>query len=293
MVTTVEILTPTDTITFYPTPDMGGFVYDNATLTAWYKQAEVDLSANKRPNAHGIYDLGETYLKEHRPILTGQYYGWSREDALAQRDRLAAIYNEGKPVVMRVADERQTTSRIVWLIDRDAPFELDFTHFPFDLVFVAPDPRRYAAGSVVSDGMPTSGTGLVWNLGTAPSGLFFDWGTPGTLGQVAFTNPGQATTYPRIDVGGPGAFDVGFRITEIETGRELRVARATNLGDVVTLDSRTQRATLNGGGDITGAMPSRQWFAVPAGATRRYQINSLGSLSGAPTITLTAAPAYL
>lgn len=292
MVTTVEIVTPTDSLTFYPTPDLSGFVYNNETLTAWYRQADTDLDVEKRPNGHGAYDLGEIFLAEHRPILSGQFYGFTREEALAARNRLASLFNEGKPVVMRVADELVTTSRIVWLIERDAPFKGDFTHFDFDLVFVAPDPRRYAPGSSSTDVMPSGGSGLVWDLGTAPSGLFWDWGTEGALGQVTFTNAGQATTFPRIEVGGAGGFAAGFRVTEIETGRELTVNRFTSVGEVVALDSRTQRATI-AGNDITGSLSSRKWFAIPAGETRRYQITPLGPVTGNPTITLTAAPAYL
>lgn len=294
MATIIEIITPTDTIAFHPSPDVTGFVYDNITLDAWYAQAEAEPGVNKRPNAHGAFGLGEIFTKEHRPILTGQYYGTSREDALAARDRLAGIFSDGKSVAMRVTDELGPTSRQVWLITREAPFRNDFTHFTFDIVFVAPDPRRYAPATSVSDGMPSSGSGLVWPLGTAASGLYFDWGEPGTPGQVSFTNTGRATTFPRIEVGGPGAFDAGFRITEIETGRELTFVRPTVTGDVIVFDSRTQRATIsNGGGDVTGAMTSRDWFAIPAGETRRYQINPLGGVTGAPTITLYAAPAYL
>ena len=132
----------------------------------------------------------------------------------------------------------------------------------------------------------------MWNLGTAPSGLYFDWGTEGASGQVSLTNTGMATTLPRIEVGGPGAFDAGFRITEIETGRELTFTRATDTGDVVVLDSRTQRARI-GSGDVTAFLSSRDWFSIPAGATRRYQINPLGGVTGAPTMTLYTAPAYL
>lgn len=294
MPTLVEIITPTDTLALYPAPDVNGWVYDNETLDAWYAQAEADPDVNRRPNAHGAFNLGQIFTGEHRPVLVGQYYGTSQIDALNARDRLASLFNDGQAVVMRVTDELRATSRQVWLVTKEAPFALDFTHFDFDVVFVAPDPRRYSAASMVTDGMPSAGSGLVWNLGTAGSGLYFDWGTAGTLGQVTFTNPGQAATFPRIEVGGAGGFDAGFRITEIETGRELIYARPTNLGDVIVFDSRTQRATIsNGGGDVTGSMTSRDWFAVPAGATRRYQINPLGGVTGAPTITLYAAPAYM
>ena len=95
-----------------------------------------------------------------------------------------------------------------------------------------------------------------------------------------------------IEIGGAGSFDAGFRVTEIETGREITLERATNLGEVVVLNSRSQRATI-GQGDVTALLSSRDWFTIPAGAERRYQITPLGSVSGSPTITIYAAPADL
>lgn len=294
MTTTVELSSPIDTITFYPDPSVNGWVYNNATLDAWYALAEVDVKAKKRPNAHGTYGLGQTFTKESRPVISGQYYGKSTVDALAARDRLSALYNDGLPILMTVTDELRATSRQVWLVDLDAPFRYDFSHIPLDIVLFAADPRRYGQIETSSDGMPSGSSGLVWDLGTSGTGLFFDWGTPGSPGQVTYTNTGKAPTLPRMDVGGNGGFLGGFRITEIETGRELTLVRDTNVGEVVTLNSRTQRATLsNGGGDITGDLTSRDWFTIPAGSTRRYQITPLGSVIGSPTITIYAAPAYL
>lgn len=293
MPTTVELISPTDAITFAAAPDAaGGWVYNNSTLDAWYALPSTDPKLSKRPNAHGAFGLGQIFAKEARPVVNGQYYGVSTADALAQRNRLNALFADGKPVIMRVTDELGATTRQVWLLDASTSFRYDFSHFPFDLALVAPDPRRYGVTTSESDGMPSAGSGLVWNLGTAVSGLFFDWGSAGVLGQVEYTNVGISTTYPRIEVGGAGAFDVGFRITEIETGRELIFNRSTNLGDVIVFDSRTQRATL-GQGDVTAFLSSRDWFAIPAGETRRYQINPLGSTSGSPTITIYAAPAYM
>lgn len=294
MTTTVELISSTDAITLNPSPDAGGWVYDNATLDAWYALPAADPKVSKRPNAHGAFGLGQIFTKEHRPIVSGQYYGSSTTDALVARNRLSAFFSDGKPITMRVTDELGPTTRQVWLIESSTAFRYDFSHFPFDVVFVAPDPRRYGPTVSDSDGMPAAGSGLYWELGTNVSGLYFDWGTAGVLGQVEFTNTGAATTFPRIEVGGAGGFVAGFRITEVETGRELIFVRPTVLGDVIVFDSRTQRATIaNGGGDVTGSLTSRDWFAVPAGATRRYQINPLGGVTGAPTITLYAAPASL
>ena len=293
MPTIVELISATDTITFAPTPDVaGGWVYNNDTLDAWYALPATDPKLSKRPNAHGAFGLGQIFTKEHRPILNGQYYGVNTADALEARNRLNAFFADGKPITMRVTDDLGATSRQVWLIESSSSFRYDFSHFPFDVVLVAPDPRRYGPTTSAVGGMPSGGSGLVWDLGTAASGLYFDWGTAGESGQASLTNTGMATTLPRIEVGGPGAFDAGFRITEIETGRELTFTRGTDTGDVIVLDSRTQRATL-GSGDVTAFLSSRDWFSIPAGATRRYQINPLGSVTGAPTMTLYAAPAYL
>lgn len=290
--TTVELISATDTIVFAPTPDLTGWVYDNETLDAWYALPSTDAKLAKRANAHGAFGLGQIFTKEARPIVTGQYYGTTATDALVARNRLNALFLDGKPLTMRVTDELGTTTRTVWLLESSSAFRYDFSHFPFDVSLVAPDPRRYGPTTSDTEGMPSTGSGLVWNLGTAPSGLYFDWGTAGVLGQVEFTNTGIATTLPRIEVGGAGSFAAGFRITEVETGRELIFERATNAGEVIVFDSRTQRATL-GQGDMTAFLSSRDWFAIPAGATRRYQINPLGGVTGAPTITLYAAPAYM
>lgn len=290
MPTIVELITPAGTITLNPSPDGEGWVYNNETLDAWYALPSADPKLAKRPNAHGAYALGKVYTKEHRPIVSGQYYGTTATDALVARNKLNALFADGDPVTMRVTDELGATTRTVWLLEAATSFRYDFSHFPFDLAFVAPDPRRYGPTMSDSEGMPSGGTGLQWDLGSLA--LFFDWGTAGVLGQVEFTNTGTATSLPRIEVGGAGAFLAGFRVTEVETGRELTFERATNDGEIIVLDSRTQRATL-GSGDVTAFLSSRDWFAVPAGATRRYQINPLGGVTGAPTITIYAAPASL
>lgn len=294
MVTKIQLVSDNDTIVFWPTPDVTGFVYDNITLDRWYALPSAEPKKSKRPNAHGLYNLGKTYVAEHLPIVTGRYYGNSTAEALVARDRLNALYASGSPITMIVTDELGEQTRKTWVLEVSTRFLYDFAYFPLDIAMIAPDPRRYGPVQQASDGMPTPGSGLVWNLGTSGSGLYFDWGTPGVVGQVSMTNTGNESTAPRFWVGGNGAFDVGFRITEIETGRELTLTRSTSSGDYVVLDSRTQRATIaSGGGDVTAFLTSRQWFEIPARRTRRYQITPLGGYTGSPTFTIYASPASL
>lgn len=292
MAAVITLASATDTITFYHAPSGGGWVYNNATLDAWYALPSTTPKVSKRPNAHGAFGLGQIFTDAARPIVNGQYYGDTAANALVARNRLNSLFSDGRSVTMTVVDELGTTSREVWLLDVATTFHYDFAHFPFDIALVAPDPRRYGPESSASDTMPLAGSGLTWPLGTAASGLFWDWGTEGTLGQVSYTNTGNATTFPRIEVGGAGSFAAGFRITEIETGRELTFERSTSTGQIIIFDSRTQRATL-AAGDVTAFLSSRDWFSVPAGETRRYQINPLGAVAGTPTITIYAAPASL
>jgi len=291
---TVTLTSASDSITFRALPEAAsGFVYDNETLERWYALPSTDPKVNKRPNAHGAFGLGQVFAKEAKPLIAGQYYGTSSADAKAARRRLSAMFADGFPVTMSVTDEDgYTETRTVTVADFSAPFTADFSHFTFDIETIATDPRRYGATASASTDMPTASSGLVWNLGSAPSGRFFEWGTPGNPGIVTFTNTGGSATYPRLEVGGPGNISGGFRITEIETGRELIYTRTITSGQIVVLDSRTERASL-GTGDVTAGLSKRQWFRIPAGATRRYQITPLGPYSGAPAMTLYTASANL
>lgn len=293
MTTTVTFTSATDSLTFYPTPDVNGWVYDNATLDAWYALPNIEAPLDKRPNAHGAYGLGKVYAEAAQPIVAGQFFGDTPTNALLARRRLSAFFSDGSPIVVEVVDELGSETRNAQIVDVDAPFRYGFTDFHFDVVLVAEDPRRY--GPTIVDGpvgLPVASSGLFWNLGTAGSGLYFDWGTVDSLGQVTFTNDGGTETYPVITVGGAGSFDGGFYVTEIETGRALRYERATYPGEVVVFNNRTQRAKINDA-DVTGGLSRREWFAIPPGSTRRYQINSIGSTTGALAITLSAAPAEL
>lgn len=289
----VKLTSAFDEITFRAAPDAAsGFVYDNDTLERWYALPSADPKVRKRPNAHGAFGLGQIFAGEARPLIAGQYYGTSSSDAKKARRRLAAMFSDGNAITMSVTDEDGLTeSRSVNVIEFSAPFAADFSHFDFDIELVAVDPRRYGATVSTSTGLPTPSSGLVWPLGSAASGKFFDWGTAGELGQVSFTNAGEATTYPRLEVTG-GRMLGGFRITEIETGRELTYARTVENGQTVVLDSRTQRAYI-GDADVTAALSTRKWYEIPRGATRRYQITPLGSTTGSPILTLRTAPANL
>jgi hypothetical protein len=289
--TTIELATPYDSILFTGTDIFGGWIYDNDSLRSWYKLPEIEVKLNKRPNAHGTYSPDQLFAGEARPEIMGKYFGETIEDAHAARLRLLALFSDGRPVLMTVTDPTGATSRQCFVIDVDPEWMPD-AHFTFTIALRAPDPRRYADAIISLGGLPTPSSGLTWPLGTAPSGRFWDWGTPGKDGRLAFTNTGTTTTYPRFEVSGGGGLSAGARIVEIETGRALVYARAIPSGGILEINNRTRRAVLNSG-DVTANLTRREWFEVPAGQTRTYQFDTLGGVAGTPTLRLIAAPAYL
>lgn len=172
------------------------------------------------------------------------------------------------------------------------------TAFAGLVIFRTPEAANFANDIFYLDNVlfgPNPG-GTYFDGNTATSGTatrFWEWGTIANLGQLTVTNTGNTSSSPTITVGAGGRFVSGFQVVEVETGRVLSYAVGTSSNDQVTLNNRTRRATLNGGGDVTGNLVIRQWFSVPPGASRRYQLVTLGAVSGTPTFSINAAAAYL
>lgn len=289
----ITIDTPYDTLVMTGTDIEAGWIYDDEALSSWYALAEVDASLTKRPNGHGVYNVDQLFTNEHRTEIPGKFFGASAAEAVTARNRLVALFNDGKPVTVTVTEGDLATSRVGTIIDIDPQWKPDH-HFTFTLVFAAFDSRRYGVVRTVSSGLPSASSGLVWPLGStdqANPAVYWNWGTAGSSGRVSFTNAGNTPTYPIILVGAGGEFDVGFSLVEVPTGREITYSRDT-VGSIIRIDNRTRRATINGG-DVTGDLTRKEWFEIPPGATYEYQINTLGSVTGAPTYDLSAADAYL
>jgi hypothetical protein len=286
----IQIDSPLDSVTFTGTNIAGGFIYDNKTLAAWYRLPTPAVKLNKRPNAHGTYKPDQIFTGEARIPFSGKFFGSYAGAADDARNRLAALFSDGFPVMVTVTDSRGPSSRLCFVTDYQPEWMPD-ENFSYDLELAAPDPRRYGTLKTPSTGLRTESSGLVWPLGTAPSGLFWDWGTPGNSGRVSFANLGNTTSYPAFIVGAGGSLTNGFVITEVPTGRTL-IYPVDTAGGAIRLDSRTGRATV-GSSDVTGNLSRAEWFAVPRGAIYEYQFATLGATTGAPTMQLNGADASL
>lgn len=126
----------------------------------------------------------------------------------------------------------------------------------------------------------------------ASTTFYFDWGTAGNGGRVAFTNTGNAATVPSFGVDGGGIAN-GFAITEVETGRQLIYATDVVSGTPITLNGMTQAVQINGAGDYRQRLTKRAWPTIPPRSTRTYQFTPLGAIIGSPALSMSVAAAKL
>lgn len=262
-----------------------GCTYDR--LDGWYDVAKVDLGIENRPNAAGGFAPQQTFPGPRPISVEGQFFGASRAEALLMRENLAALYNDGRSVVMTVADDLRTTSREVLVSAIEFPWTIH-QEFEFTIDAMAADPRRYDddASSTVSTGLAAPGTGFVW-----PAVWPINWGTIGVSGKLIVANPGNTETMSTYTVT-DGEMPDGFEIVNVDTGERLTYIGPVALGTTIVLDTATRTALINGTGAGSRFLVSPQWWAIPPRATREIQFLARGGVTGSPTLTVSTRPAY-
>ena len=191
---------------------------------------------------------------------------------------------------MSVQDSVRATTRRVSVRRVSIP---DFglrAAFEFTVDMIAVDPLRYGAEVSVSTGIPVSGGGLLWPLGTTAL-EYWDWGSEGASGRVSVTNVGTADVWPSLTAS--GGLAGGFVVTNVTTGQTIRFVRPIPDGSSVTINQRTGFASIDGQSDVGGFITERGFFAIPAGETHQIQFADLGAVSGTPQFTVTLSPGYL
>lgn len=265
--------------------DPGGFYF--TTLTDWYTLPDSKASIRERAQADGAFNIDRDWRQSAAPSIEGIYLGATDVDTTQAKRRLRASWGTGTQGLMTVTDPNGPTSRAVSIRDVKVPDDHGRRYFTFSVDMVAPDPNRYGPVVSTSAGLPVAGTGYIW-AAVWPA----DWGGgAGDSGRVTITNEGDASTWPLILVG--GGLDSGVEIVETTSGSTLRLERVIPQASTVYFDSRTGRVYLDTtDNDITGFLTRREWWSVPAGATRIVQFNGLGAVTGIPVLTVQMAPAY-
>ena len=292
-------------VTLYGDAPELGPVYNK--LEGWYGTPEVDPSFVKRPGAPGAFAPEQTFPDEAVVSIEGTNigtpYAVSRAAALLLRENLTALYNEGRPIIMSVADDLRTTSREVMVVGVRFPWSVH-ADFDFTIDMLAADPRRYGTTVTTSTGLQSAGSGLalpyndVTGVGlllpfdeTPNPDLGLDLGTLGTSGRLTVTNDGNTETVITYTVYG-GSMPDGFVIVNVATGQRLTYLGALNVGDIVTLDGGTQTAYINGATPAGRYLASPEWWSLAPRSSIEVALLSRGATTGTPTLDATAAPAY-
>lgn len=132
-------------------------------------------------------------------------------------DQIAAVRQEGKPLLPERFDKRAT----------------------FSLSLLAPDPRKYSAVlQTLNLVLPSSTGGLVWPV-TYP----VTWSGVTTNSTGTVTNEGTWDSPPLLTVTGPCP---PCRITNLTTGQSLRVLDAVPAGQELVIDVAAGTATVQG-----------------------------------------------
>ena len=272
-------------ITFYDRRQTDGFGFYFSDLTDWDGVPESKSPVNERPQGDGAFGIAEDLRQSAAVSFTGFYSGSSRVDMLTRKQEMTGALGVGRPVTATFTDELGPTSRIV-SIRNAKPADTkgrDVVQFTVDMI--ATDPLRYGPSVAVSTTLPTSGGGIAYPI-TYP----LTYGTPGYPGRITVSNPGTADTYSLLEV--TGGLAGGFELTEVTTGQVIRFERPIPVGSTVYLNPRTGRASIDGQSDVSGFLTRSEWWAVPAGGSREIQFNSLGVVTGAPTLVSRTSPAY-
>jgi hypothetical protein len=268
-----------------------GFTYDE--LTDWYGVSNVDTGFQKKPNAPGAFAPGKTSPGELVISVEGQRFGVNRAAGLQDREDLAAIYNDGEPITMTVADDLRTTSREVYVKAVIFPWTIH-PNFHYTIDVEAADPRRYGTATRVSSTLAVAGSGLKLPEQVSPNiGLKFpiNFGSTPNDGRVNVANIGNASTVSRYTLSG-GEILEGFALVNVDTGERLTYLGPLASGTTVELDSLTETAFINGSAPAGRYLASPEWWAIPPRGSVTLQFIALGATTGTPRLDVDTAPAF-
>lgn len=283
MGTTITLTTPSISVTITGDGVYSGCTYNR--LDGWYGVDDVELGLVRRPSAPGSFAPQRTYPGSRVISIEGDFFGITRADALAMREDLTMLYNDGQPITMTVTDDLRTTSREILVASISLPWTIH-PEFQFTIDATAPDPRRYGEAGALTTGLAQAGTGMSWPI-TWP----LDWGTIGVTGRVTLANDGSTETLPWFTVSG-GSMPDGFEIVNTGTGERIVYVGPVGTGNTVAINSRTRSALINGNGPGSRYLAAPQWFGIPARSSVEVQFLARGPVTGTPTLQAFAAPAY-
>lgn len=266
-----------------------GFYYSD--LVDWDSIPDSKSPVNERPQAHGAFGITNDY-RQSAAISFKAWYNAGTRLEMKQAKRVAkTALGSNRPVLITLDDVDGRWSRYVSI--RVAPFDdnkgkLAFT---FNVDMIATDPLMYADTITYDVGPAVSGGGLTWPLGSASSGLWEDWGADGSSGRITATNTGTAATWPTLRIRGGSAG--GFIVTDQTLGKAVVFGRLIPDGSIVTVNQRTQTASIDGASNDVSGFLHGDFFAIGPGETHVIAWAPQGAVTGSPHLFVDVAPADL
>jgi len=258
-------------------------------LGDWDAVPESKSDIRERPQADGSFAIAMDWRKSLAFSIKGAFLGDARSDVQTAKQLLKSTIARGKSVTVVVTDDDGPMRRVASV--RSVILDPDYggNQFTFTIDLVAFDPLMYGPDQSYSTGVPVSGGGLLFPLGTTPT-AYWDFGADGSSGRVSFTNTGTAPTWGSLTA--TGGLGSGFTATDVTTGQTVRFERVIPDGSVVQVNQRTGRAWIDSpANDVSGYLTGRDFFQVGPGETHQIQFAPLGTVTGTPLFTFTAAPA--
>lgn len=236
----------------------------------WFEPVEERLFDSDKPADHGTYSAPN--LDSSRVItLTGYAKAPDLITADRARNRFSALCKRGhlfqllveEPVVDKTAQVKRAGGNV----RNTRPHQFDF-----QLILVAPDPRKYSAvlhskstrlaqdapGGIQWNGAAGS-TGVQWGGPAGTTGLVYQTGA-GETGVMQLTNAGTADTPIAFTITGPVTNPI---IVRTDTGQTIRWNGTVPTGSILQIDTGTGAVLLNSGNQRP-LLTRADFFTIPA-----------------------------
>jgi hypothetical protein len=288
-----------DGFTFNAGPDDRGYSLLVKTDKGWDDGRPPRPRLEPRPNGDGSY-RSPNYRGSKVVELTGLARAGSRADREMLKRRLSAICPDaGTLYALSKTTPVDTLTAYVELADTPSVTSLpDGLTLAFNIQVVAPDGRRYSTALKSAQAMlaQSSVEGVVWNGPAGTTGV--EWNGPaipvtgvvyqassGTGSIIALDNDGTTPTPVLFTIHAPATGTLPTpTITRLDTGETLAYAGTLVTGDVLTINTGTGLALLNGV-PVRGTFSRFEPFEIPKDTAISVQFSAGGP---ADTATLLA-----
>lgn len=208
------------------------------------------------PGADGGSDAASLYAAR-QITLSGTAIAATAAAAAAARLAFSSTLEATRGGTLSCTENGLTLSVLVRLTGPVRVSQVGGNAFDWQLQLTAPDPRKYAAPVEQSVGLPTAPAGLVF-----PVAFPADFGSA-SGGSVSVSNAGTVKTWPVIRIAGPV---VNPRISNPDTGDELRLGLTVEAGQYVDIDTAARTVLLMGTASRRSiASVTGEWLPVAPG----------------------------